>query len=67
VVTVVSSSSSGLEFVTLQASDSAQRQIATVTDFKPKNATDAVVSSSFLNLLGIPENKAIGRNSAFNL
>lgn len=59
--TVVSSDSSGLEFVTLQASGSAQRKAtATTIDFKPKNATEAVVSSSFLNLLGIPENKAIG-------
>ncbi len=57
---VVSSSSSGIEMVVLQASGSGQKQTQKLLAFGKKPAGQAVVSSGFISLLGISSKKAIG-------
>lgn len=57
---VVASDESGLETISLQASDSAKVKEAKTLKFEHTPDGSAVVSSGFLNLLGIDVNKAIG-------
>lgn len=57
---VVASDESGLETVNLVASDSAKKKEVETLQFKHKPDGEAVVSSGFLNLLGINLNKAVG-------
>lgn len=58
--TVIASDESGMETVSLQASDSAKIKEVKTLKFEHKPDGDAVVSSGFLNLLGIDLNKAVG-------
>lgn len=58
--TVIASDESGLETVSLQASDSAKTKEVKTLKFEHKPDGDAVVSSGFINLLGIDINKAVG-------
>jgi len=59
---VVATSEAGIELVSLEASTSAQTKEKAQERIKiiPSGQLEAVVSSGFINLLGIPENKAIG-------
>lgn len=57
---VVASDESGLETVSLTASDSAKKKEVETLKFEHKPDGEAVVSSGFLNLLGININRAIG-------
>ena len=57
---VVASDESGLETVSLVASDSAKKKDIETLKFEHKTDGEAVVSLGFLNLLGISLNKAVG-------
>ncbi len=57
---VIASDESGIETISLQASDSAKINEVKTLKFDNKPDGDAVVSSGFLNLLGIDINRAVG-------
>jgi ABC-type lipoprotein release transport system permease subunit len=56
----VSTSSAGIELISLQASESATKKSSQVLPFKEKPDGESVVSSGFLNLLSISQKEAIG-------
>jgi len=63
-VSMATSSASGIEIVTIQATDSAKSKTQ-IIEFKSPVSGEAVVSSGLLNLLGISKDKA--RETEFDL
>lgn len=56
---VVGSDSAGLELIDLQADNNVKKKEQTALKFKSGSSREAIVSTSLLNLLGIPESKAL--------
>jgi len=59
---VVATDSSGMEFVTLEASGSAAKTTTKTLAFETPPEEQAVVSAGFLSLLNIPVDKSIGKD-----
>lgn len=56
---VVGSDSAGIEMIDLQAQDNVKKKEVKALKFKKDSNHEAIVSTSLLNLLGIPESKAL--------